>query len=222
MNNERERGLTHIQKGDVTIHARDKYRERSVIWQRSWLVARKPFTSREPGNTLRRDICGRRLRFRSRSVRVEYTSRVWSFNSIQFFLYQYWILYSAEKVWRKMFETYDCDGKYLWKYFWKYTVTFRRLISILTEFYIEKKRKKKRENILKLISFARDSMKIFVLLEKNVRSILMARKRSNFSTLPMNFFRPSMRNIFDPIHILKWTVKRIYNAVILRTLYNNN
>lgn len=31
MNNERERGLTHIQKGDVTIHARDKYRERSVI-----------------------------------------------------------------------------------------------------------------------------------------------------------------------------------------------
>lgn len=78
-------------------------------------------------------------------------------------------------------------------------ITFRRLISILTEFYIEKKRKKKKENILKLISFARDSMKIFVLLEGNARSMLVARKRSNFSTLAMNFFRPSMRNILDPI-----------------------
>lgn len=220
MNNERERGLTHIQKGDVTIHARDKYRERSVIWQRSWLVARKPFTSREPGNTLRRDICGRRLRFRSRSVRVEYTSRVWSFNSIQFFYTNIEYYIPRKKCGEKCLKRTTATENIFENI--SENITFRRLISILTEFYIEKKRKKKRENILKLISFARDSMKIFVLLEGNARSMLVARKRSNFSTLAMNFFRPSMWNILDPIHILKWTVKRIYNTVILRTLYNNN
>lgn len=99
MNNERERGLTHIQKGDVTIHARDKYRERSVIWQRSWLVARKPFTSREPGNTLRRDICGRPpLRFRSR-IHESFFARLIRYNF-------FYIEYSAEKVWKYLMKIF--------------------------------------------------------------------------------------------------------------------
>lgn len=98
MNNERERGLTHIQKGDVTIHARDKYRERSVIWQRSWLVARKPFTSREPGNTLRRDICGRPLRFRSR-IHESFFARLIRYNF-------FYIEYSAEKVWKYLLKIF--------------------------------------------------------------------------------------------------------------------
>lgn len=126
MNNERERGLTHIQKGDVTIHARDKYRERSVIWQRSWLVARKPFTSREPGNTLRRDICGRPpLRFRSRIHE----------SFLQFFLYWIFCRKSVKISYENIFENIP--------YF------IYRLIFILNF------KKKEKRKYLKYINFGR-------------------------------------------------------------------
>lgn len=70
---------------------------------------------------------------------------------------------------------------------------FHCLIFISTEFYIKKKGEKKIfETLISVdISF---SVKIFVLLEGNVRGTLVVRKRSNFSTLAMNFLRPSMRN----------------------------
>lgn len=73
------------------------------------------------------------------------------------------------------------------------------------------------------ISFAKDRMKIFVLLEGNGSSHVGAKPKQFLD--PRHEFLSSLdaKEGLDPTHTLQWTVKKMYDAVILRTLlYNNN
>lgn len=100
------------------------------------------------------------------------------------------------------------------KIFLKIYRTLYRLIFILN---FKKKKKRKKENIWNIlisvdVSFAKDSVKIFIRGECSCH--VGGAKTKQFLD-PRYEFLSSLDAKLDPAHTLKWTVKKIYDIVIL-------